>query len=517
MTDRPRLAARGLRKAYAAPVLVDVDLDLRAGEVHALLGANGAGKSTLTRLVCGLDRADAGTLAIDGAPYAPRTRREAERAGVQLVLQELNLIETLTVAENLALSHLPHRFGVIDRRRLRADAERALATMGIDGMSPDTPVAALGVGQRQLVEIARALAQQCRVLVLDEPTAALSGPEVDRLCARLEALRSTGLAVLYITHRLAEVHRLADRVTVLRDGRVVASVAAGGIDTSQLVEWMAGAEARPEEDGARHAISTVAAVHTSGRRVDGPPALCVEGLARGTALRGVTFDVAAGEVLGLSGLVGAGRTETLRAIVGADRPDAGRLLRDGVEVHPRHPADAARAGIGLVPEDRKGEGLLLTASVRENTTLGSVGARFARLGWIDEARERHEVRDVLQRLEVAYASIDQPVATLSGGNQQKVVLARWLLRECAVLLVDEPTRGIDVTARRTVHGLLRGLAAAGRAVVVASSDLDELMSVCDRIAVLAAGRVTGTFTRGEWSEGALVAAAFGRGRAEGAA
>ena len=505
MSSDVLLAAQGVSKAYGTPVLSNVDLQIHAGQVHALLGANGAGKSTLVSLLCGLERPDAGRLTLGGAPYAPRSRRDAEQAGVQLVLQELNLVETLSVAENLRLPRLPRRFGFVDRRRLHADARRALATVELEDVPPDTLVGGLGVGQRQLVEIARALSQDCRVLVLDEPTAALTATEAARLFAHVARLRAEGIGILYISHRLREVRQLADRITVLRDGVVVANGIAAGVDDETLVGWMAG-RTSPVAGAGDLAASAPPRRASTGA----PVALRVEGLTRRGALDQVSFDVHRGEILGLAGLVGAGRTETLRAIVGADPIDSGRVTRGAErQLVVRSPRDAARAGIGLVPEDRKAQGLLLTQSVRSNTALGSERRLFAsRAGWIDATAEATAVAASVARLDVRCASIEQPVAELSGGNQQKVVLARWLLRDVDVLLVDEPTRGIDVASKAAIHERLRDLAAQGRALVIVSSELDELMALCDRIVVLSAGRVTGTFARDAWSEAAILAAAF---------
>ena len=500
----PVLSLRGIRKAYAVTVLSDVDLDLHAGEVQALLGANGAGKSTLTRIISGLAALDDGAMTLDGAPYAPATRRDAERAGVQLVMQESNLVATLDVGENLFLNRLPRRGWLIDRARLDRDARRALSTVGLDQIDTRTRAGALGVGHQQLVEVARALARPCHVLLLDEPTAALTAPEIARLFTHVRRLRDEGLAILYISHRLEEIRQIADRVTVLRDGRVVSRLRVADADSSALIDAMSA-----PSDARSPTFSRPTATRSLGEVV-----LRVEGLSSGRTVRDVTFDVRRGEILGLAGLVGSGRTETLRAIFGAEPRQSGRLTRgDGVPLDIASPRAAVRAGIGMVPEDRQAHALLLSHSIRVNVSLATVSRSATAHTWVNESREAGAVDALCTGLGVRRQSIEQPVAELSGGNQQKVVLARWLRRDCDVLLLDEPTRGIDVAAKQVIHERIEQLAAGGKAVVVVSSEIEELTALCDRIVVLAQGRVAGTFSRGEWNEPAIMAAAFAGGAA----
>ncbi|HUT34857.1 MAG TPA: sugar ABC transporter ATP-binding protein [Planctomycetota bacterium] len=490
------LTVSGLWKSYAAPVLLDVALDLRRGEVHALVGENGAGKTTLARILAGLTRPDRGAMTLRGRPYAPASKHDADQVGIRMVMQELHLVANLTVAENLFLGRLPSRFGVVSYRRLRADARAVMARVGLGDVAPDRPVRDLGVGQQQLVEIAAGLSGRCDLLILDEPTAALTDTEVALLFARIRELKAAGAAILYISHRMEEIQRIADRITVLRDGRVVGTRRASEASLDEIIRMMVGrdlGEARPRA-GARAA------------RV----ALRVVGLARGKAVRNVTLEAREGEILGIAGLMGSGRTETLRAIFGADRPDAGHVYLYGSEAPARirSPRDAVRLGIALLTEDRKQQGLLLPLPIRHNVTL----ARLRDVAWLGAvlrpAAERAVTERLARALDLQCRSADQPVAELSGGNQQKVVIARWLYRDCRIALFDEPTRGIDVGAKFEIYRLLADLAERGKAIVVVSSDLLELMSICDRIAVMSAGRLVATFARGEWTQDKIMEAAL---------
>ncbi len=489
------LRLRGVDKRYAAPVLTDVDFDVRAGDVHALMGANGAGKSTLARIICGLTGMDRGSMSLAGATYQPRSRRDAAAAGVQLVMQELNLIPTLSVAENLFLTDLPARAGFVSFTSLDAKCTRALEAVGLQDPDPRTPVAQLGIGRQQLVALAGALAHRCRILVLDEPTAALTDPEIEVLFGHLQRLRQQGAGIVYISHRMEEIRRISDRVTILRDGRVVGTRAAKDVSMDDIVRLMVGERAIEALEHRDHPAGEIA--------------LRVEGLTCGARVRGVSFDVRRGEILGLAGLVGSGRTETLRAIFGADRPERGAVrLGSGPPLDIREPRDAVRAGIGMIPEDRKDQALLLSQPLRTNVTLATLRRFARRRWWIDGERESAAADAIRTRLDVRSRSLEQPARELSGGNQQKIVVGRWLLRDCDILLFDEPTRGIDVAAKAIVYRVLNDLAARGKALVVVSSELEELMALCDRVAVISAGRLVSIFRRGEWTEETIVAAAF---------
>jgi ribose transport system ATP-binding protein len=502
-----RLAIRGIEKSFGTnAVLRGIDVQLPAGEIHALVGGNGAGKSTLSKIIAGIERPDAGELELDGKRFAPGSRRDAQAAGVVMVLQELSVLPTLSVAENLFLRALPARFGgVLDRARLNAQARDALGRVGLSSLDPETSAATLGVGHQQLVEIAGALAQQCRLLILDEPTAALTGAEIQTLFALLRTLQREGATILYISHRLDEIATLADRVSVLRDGQLVATRGARETTRDELIELMAGK-------------AMVAAEHAPATRPPGELALRIRDVRVGRAVRGVSFDLHCGEIVGLGGLIGAGRTELLRALFGADRIDGGEI-RLGPKQEPYAPVSTSAAiahGFAFVPEDRKQHGLFGRLSVQANASAARLPTRAGFPGVLDEGAERTEIARLLAQLEVRYASAEQPIVQLSGGNQQKVIIGRWLRRAVRIWLLDEPTRGVDATARQGIYALLRERATAGEALLVASSDYDELAALCDRVVVLSNGLVAEEFTRETLTPAAFTAAAF-RGFAKGAA
>ncbi len=490
------LEVSGLQKSYTVPVLTDFHFELLGGEVHALIGSNGAGKSTFARILCGLTPPNSGQMTFAGKPYAPRSKREAEHAGIVMVLQELNVINTLTVAENIFLNRLPRTAGFVRFSELNTQATQALAKVGLQDLDPATPASQLGVGQQQLVEIAGALAQNCRLLILDEPTAALTDPEIDRLFDNIRKLQAEGVGIIYVSHRMDEIRRIANRVTVLRDGRRISTHDAATTEPAALVREMVGHDL-PERKSAS-------------QRPAGVTALRVKNLCSGSRVQNVSFEVRAGEIVGLAGLIGAGRTETLRAIFGADKKDSGEIfLGNSTQPLPiRGPIDAVRAGIGMVPEDRKQDGLLLPQSIRVNTTLSTMRQHTRTGGWLDIASETQTTETQAKRLAVRCASLEQAVGELSGGNQQKVVIGRWLARDCSVLLFDEPTRGIDVAAKDLIYQLLRDLAGQGKGVLMVSSELTELMALCDRILVMSAGRIAAEFLPGQWTQEKITQAAF---------
>ncbi|WP_095095781.1 sugar ABC transporter ATP-binding protein [Pseudomonas sp. Irchel 3A5] len=489
------LSVSGIGKTYAQPVLGDIDLTLIRGEVLALTGENGAGKSTLSKIIGGLEAPTTGQMQFQGESYQPTNRTQAEKLGVRMVMQELNLLPTLSVAENLFLDNLPRRAGWINRKRLREDATQAMAQVGLDAIDPDTLVGELGIGHQQMVEIARNLIGDCRVLILDEPTAMLTAREVEMLFEQITRLQARGVSIIYISHRLEELQRVAQRIAVLRDGKLVCVDAIANYSSEQLVTLMVGRELGDKID--------------LGTRQIGEVALNVKGLSRGDKVRDVSFQVRKGEIFGISGLIGAGRTELMRLIYGADLADSGTIelgspLRS---VSIRSPSDAVRQGIALITEDRKGEGLLLTQSISANIALGNMDAVSAG-GMVKAQDEMSLAQRQIDAMRIRSSGPAQLVSELSGGNQQKVVIGRWLERDCPIMLFDEPTRGIDVGAKFDIYGLFGELTRQGRALVVVSSDLRELMLICDRIGVLSAGRLIDTFERDSWTQDELLAAAF---------
>ncbi|MFJ6566067.1 sugar ABC transporter ATP-binding protein [Streptomyces sp. NPDC091292] len=485
------LRIEGVRKAFPGVVALDeVDFDLRAGEVHVLLGENGAGKSTLIKMLSGAHHPDAGRILVDGAEVRIPDAQAAERLGIATIHQEFNLVPDLTVAENIFLGRQPRRFGFIDRARMEADAAVLLERVGVE-VSPRARVRELGIARLQMVEIAKALSVRARVLIMDEPTAVLTSGEVDTLFGIVRTLREDGVGIVFITHHLEEIAALGDRVTVIRDGRSVGQVPASTPE-DDLVRLMVGRAIEQQYPRARGAA--------------GEPLLSVEGLTRDGVFHEVSFQVRAGEVVGVAGLVGAGRTEVARAVFGADPYDAGTVEVAGVRL-PRHDVSAAlAAGIGLVPEDRKGQGLLLDASVEEN--LGLVTLRSAtRAGLVDRKGQYTAAARIAERLGVRMAGLGQTVRTLSGGNQQKVVIGKWLLAHTRVLILDEPTRGIDVGAKVEIYQLVNDLTAAGHAVLMISSDLPEVLGMSDRVLVMAQGRLAGELAAAEATQDAVMALA----------
>lgn len=540
---RELLRVEGVTKSFPGVRALDgVDLSMRGGEVHVLLGENGAGKSTLIKMLSGAHRPDQGRILAALVPEGPdvgpatkptrpgtrpgtrptaprpgtrptakptrpdvppggglrevhiRSAQDAERLGIATIHQEFTLVPGLTVAENLFLGRQPRtRLGLIDKKTMRARAAELLRRVRLD-VSPDTPVAELGIARLQMVEIAKALSLDARVLIMDEPTAVLTSEEVETLFGIVRELRDAGVGILFITHHLEEIGALGDRVTVLRDGRSVAQVPAS-TGEDELIRLMVGrdiAEQYPRQRPDR----------------PGPPLLRVRGLTRhgrgtGPVFRDVDFEVRAGEVVGLAGLVGAGRTEVARAVFGVDPYDAGTVEIDGERLARGDVRAAMRAGLGLVPEDRKGQGLVLDASLQDNLTLARLN-RDTRGGLVDRGAQRRRAAIVAEQLKVRMSGLAQPARTLSGGNQQKIVIGKWLLADTRLLILDEPTRGIDVGAKVEIYQLINELTASGRAVLMISSDLPEVLGMSDRVLVMSQGRLAGELTAEEATQDAVM-------------
>jgi ribose transport system ATP-binding protein len=474
----PLLRMRGIVKTFPGVRALDgVDLVVRPGEVHCLLGQNGAGKSTLIKVLAGAHRPDGGEITWRGEPVALGTPDAAISLGISTIYQELDLVPGLSVAENIFLGHEMSNAGLLRRGDTRRAARALLSRLGHQEIRVDREVGTLPASGQQIVSMARALSHDTRLIVMDEPSAALDQQEVRALFRVIRDLTAERIAVVYISHRLEEIREVGDRVTVLKDGRTVAvDLEARTTPTSELIRMMTGREieyvfpARPES------VPSAATV------------LEIQGLSLEKKFADVSFAVRAGEIVGLAGLVGSGRSEILESVYGARRPSSGSVTVDGKRLRPGSVGAAVKAGVGLAPEERKSQGLLLDQAVYRNITMSSL-RRFAKAGFLDGSAEKAAAAELTRALDVRPAGVERPVRTLSGGNQQKVVLARWLLRECRVLLLDEPTRGVDVGARSEIYALIRTLAARGVAVVVVSSEMEEVLGLADRILVVREGRV----------------------------
>jgi ribose transport system ATP-binding protein len=483
------LEVRGLTKEYpGVRALKGVDFDVRAGEVHCLLGPNGAGKSTLIKCVSGVVEPTGGEILLDGEPLPVGDPSAALARGIATIYQELDLVEDLTVAESIYLAHEPLRGPFLNLHQMRHDAAALLARLGHDGISPRAKIGALRPAAQQVVSIARALSHDVRMLIMDEPSAILDDGEIETLFDVVRRLTADGVAVVYISHRLDEIRRIGDRVTVLSDGRTVATGIEASAPTDRLVELMVG--------------EAVDRLYPDRPRATGDVALSVRGLRRLPEVREASFEVRAGEVVGLGGLVGSGRSELLHLIYGLERPDAGEVWVEGERLPPGKPRAAIAAGLGFAPEDRKSQGLLLEWSQTKNVTLADLD-RYQR-GLLDIGAERAAAREQLRALKTVPDDGERIVRELSGGNQQKVVLARWLLHHCRVLLLDEPTRGVDVATKAQLYRVITDLARDGVAVLVVSSELGELVGICSRIIVMREGELVHEADGGSTSEHELL-------------
>jgi ABC-type sugar transport system ATPase subunit len=492
----PLLAMRGIGKNFpGVRALSDVSLTLSPGEVLALVGENGAGKSTLMKILAGALQADEGEILVDGTAVRIDTPQTARRLGIGMIYQEFTLVPQLTVPANVNLGREPTRAGLIDMTEARVRAQRVLEELGLD-LPFDVPVSQLSVGQQQIVEIAKALAMRARIIVMDEPTAALSDREIERLFTIVRRVRTAGVGVIYISHRMDELPRIADRVMVMRDGSVVETRDASAFPADDIIQAMVGRKL------AAH-FPELAPLPA-----DAPVRLDVRGLRRG-GVNDISFAVRAGEIVGLAGLIGAGRTEIVRTIAGADPPVRGEVLIDGTAVRTGRIGEAIAAGIAFITEDRKAQGLVLGMSVRENVTLAHLADFVDRDLLIDIARERRATVQMIAELQIRTPGTEQLARNLSGGTQQKVVLAKWLLGNARVFLFDEPTRGIDVGAKIEIYKIMLELAGRGAAVVMVSSDLPEVLGMSHRILVVRGGRIAAEFARADATPDRVIAVATG--------
>jgi rhamnose transport system ATP-binding protein len=494
----PVVELRDVKKAFGGVhALRGVDLVLEPGEVHSLVGENGAGKSTLVRIMGGIHQPDEGTILVDGEPTHLGGPGDAKARGIAIIHQEPALFPDLDVAENIFMGRQPRdRYKRIDWKAMYREVGELLGSLGVK-LDPRTPVQGLSVADQQLVEIAKSLSLNARVVVMDEPTAALSSREVERLFGIVRDLRDRGVAVVYISHRLEEVFALSDTITVLRDGAHVVTNPAKEMDTVGLIRHMVGRELDdlfPKEEAEI-----------------GAPVLQVRGLTREGVFHDVGFELRRGEILGFAGLVGAGRSEVVRALFGIDPLDAGEVFLDGAAVRIRSASEAVAAGLAFVPEDRQHQGLVLEMAIADNATLPFLRRLTNWIGLLDRKRERAVATEYTQRLQVKAGGLDLPVGTLSGGNQQKVVLAKWLATDPKVLILDEPTRGIDIGTKAEVHRIVSRLAAQGLAIVLISSELPEVLAMSDRVLVMHEGRVTGVYDRDQADQETIMHAATGQG------
>ncbi|NIE65352.1 sugar ABC transporter ATP-binding protein [Burkholderia sp. Ax-1719] len=486
---------QGIGKAFGpVRVLEGVDFHIEAGEIHALMGENGAGKSTLMKILSGVYQADAGQILIDGRATTIRNTVEAERAGIAIIHQELNLIPQLTVMENLFLGREPHRFGMVDTATMRREARKWLDKVGAQRIDPQTEAGHLSIGQQQLVEIAKALSLNAQVLVMDEPTAALTNREIDTLFEIMQSLKASGVAIVYVSHRMEEIFRICDKISVLRDGHFVGERAIPDTNFDEIVRLMVGRELGERFPKRSH--------------TPGDVRMRVNGLADDGHVEGISFDVRAGEVLGIAGLMGAGRSEILRTLFGVNRKTAGTVTLDGQPLEVRDACSAIEAGIAFVTEDRKRQGLVLGMSVRENATLVHLDS-YAKLGFVNEKAERSAVDGLIKQLRVRTRDAELDVKSLSGGNQQKVVFAKWLAKPPKVLLLDEPTRGVDVGGKAEIYTIINQLAEQGVAIVMVSSELPEVLAMSDRILVMHQGRQAGLFEAATATQEQIMTAAAG--------
>ena len=491
MSENYVLEMKNITKHFGGvKALTDVSLEVKRGEVHALMGENGAGKSTLMKVLSGAYQKDNGEIIIDGQVAKINAPRDAKELGVAVIYQEFMLAPDLTVAENIYIDKLSDGKAIINWKELKQKAKIQLEKLGFEDIDPGARVGSLSVAYQQVVEICKCLTRDAKILVLDEPTAVLTFTEIEKLFEVIEKLRSEGVSIIYISHRLKEIFEICNRITVLKDGTYVDTVEVSSVDRHDLVNMMIGRELKQMFPERNAKIGDVV--------------LQVSNLSAGNAVKEVDFLVRAGEVLGFSGLVGAGRTEAMRAIFGADKRDSGKVVCLGKEVEFKDPKEAIDYGLGLLPEDRKKEGLLLQQSIRMNTTLASMGKIKNKWGIINHRKEKKYVKELLESVKTKYGSAEDNVNSLSGGNQQKIALAKWLSADCKCVVFDEPTRGVDVGAKTEIYKIINSLAEKGVAVIMISSEMPEIIGMCDRVVVMRQGRTVGEVLREELDEENLI-------------
>ena len=486
---------RNVTKKFPGVVALNsIHLEIERGEIHILVGENGAGKSTLIKLLCGIFKADGGSILYNGKPYAPQKPLDAINAGVSCVYQEFNLLEYMSVAENIFFQKLPQHRGIVDYKALYADTKKLLAEVGLPDLSPKTNVEVLGIAQKQLVEIAKAVSRKCRVLILDEPTATLTPPEIEKLFAIIGKLKQQGVTIIYISHRLQEIKQIGDRLSVLRNGNYIGTWNVKDLSVDEIVSKMVG-----RDIDSNYPFLTDSPV--------GNEMMRVRDLKNSTSPEGVSFSVRKGEILGVAGLIGSGRTEAMRGIFGADPIQSGSIVLEGKTLHIKSPEDAVKEGICLLTEDRKKQGLVLPLSCSNNIVLTDL-KQVSKRGKLIKSKEKDVSQGLVDDLAIKISSLAQAAGNLSGGNQQKVVIAKWLLRKPRVIILDEPTRGIDVNAKHEIYLLLWKMAKEGAAIIFVSSDIPELLGICHRIAVFSKGKITGIVSREDFSQEKILSLAY---------
>lgn len=490
-----RLEMKNITKHFGGvKALADVSFKVRPGEIHALIGENGAGKSTLMKILSGACKKDSGEIFLDGRSVEITNPKDAKQSGVAVIYQEFMLVPDLSVAENIYLDQLGMKHSIINWRKMRKNTREQLEKLGFADIDPDSKVRKLSVAYQQMVEICKNLVHNSRILVLDEPTAVLTFTEIEKLFQVLKKLRSEGVSIIYISHRLDEIFELSDRITVLKDGKYVDTVETESITKEQLTAMMVGRE--------------ISQMFPEKNAVIGEDVLIVEGLNAGKMVRDVSFHVRSGEILGFSGLVGSGRTETMRAVFGADKKESGKITYLGEQVSFNDCRESVEHAFGMLPENRKEQGILLDQSIRMNATLTVLNKKICKLGVLRHKKERKYVKELLEDISTKYGGTEDKANSLSGGNQQKLAFAKWIAADCKCIVFDEPTRGVDVGAKVEIYELITRIAEEGVAVIMISSEMSEIIGLCDRVMVMHQGKITGEFEKKEITETNLIKAAM---------